>query len=53
MTAVLSALALAGSAGAQAKASGKPLAVSALTTDTLQVTAEPDCTFTMTSNGEA
>lgn len=36
-------------ASAQAKASGKPVIVNSLTTDTLQVTAEPDGTFTMTS----
>ena len=37
-------------ASAQAKATGKPVVVSALTSDTLQVTADPNGTFTMTSS---
>jgi F5/8 type C domain len=37
-------------ASARAKATGKPVVVSSLTSDTLQVTAEPNGTFTMTSS---
>ncbi|WP_370383740.1 discoidin domain-containing protein [Catenulispora sp. GAS73] len=38
------------SAGARAKATGRPVRVDALTTETLAVTANPDGTLTMTSN---